>query len=96
MTDTTSPQPPVDRVRLGTIQAAIWENTDAEGRTRYSVTVERRYRDADGNWKSTGSFGRDECLTLAKVVDLANSRIHEMSRRRTEQSDSDEQPGAAE
>jgi len=96
MTNTSSPQPPVDRVRLGTIQAAIWANTDAEGRTRYSVTVERRYRDAEGNWQSTGSFGRDECLTLAKVVDLANSRIHEMSRRRPEQSESDEQPGKVE
>lgn len=69
---------PADHVRLGAIQAAIWKNTDAEGRPRYGVTVERIYRDSEGHWQSTASFGRDELLTLAKVADLANSRIHEL------------------
>ncbi|MEM9167044.1 MAG: hypothetical protein AAGB48_08460 [Planctomycetota bacterium] len=67
---------PVDHVRLGTIQAAIWKNTDQEGRIRYGVTLERRYRDNEGVWQSSDSYGRDELLTLSKVADLANSRVH--------------------
>ncbi|MFI4893590.1 MAG: hypothetical protein ACIAQ0_09190 [Phycisphaerales bacterium JB058] len=74
MTTTTKP---IDHVRLGSINAAIWKNTDGGGRVRYSVTFERRYLDKDGNWQSTTGFGRDELLTLAKVADLAHTRVHE-------------------
>jgi hypothetical protein len=77
MTNTTSNQP-ADNVRLGAVQAAIWRNTDSEGRTRYSVTFEKRYRDQNGDWLSTNSFNRDELLTLAKAADIANSRIFEL------------------
>ena len=69
---------PTDHVRLGAIQAAIWRNTDTEGRVRFGVTFERRYRDSEGNWQSSDSYGRDELLTLAKAADLANTRIHEL------------------
>lgn len=50
----------------------------SKGTTRHSATVGRTYYDADDNPKSTGSFGRDELLTLAKVADPANTRIHEL------------------
>lgn len=69
---------PIDRIRLGTVQAAIWKNTDDEGRPWYAVTLERLYRDGENKWKSTASFGRDELLSVAKVADLANTRIHEL------------------
>ncbi len=69
---------PIDRIRLGTVQAAIWKNTDDEGRPWYAVTLERLYRDGENKWKSTSSFGRDELLSVAKVADLANTRIHEL------------------
>lgn len=69
---------PIDHVRLGSIQAAIWKNSDQEGRVRYGVTFERRYRDSEGNWQSSTSYGRDELLTFSKAADLANTRIHEL------------------
>ena len=73
---TTSTQKPTAHVRLGSIQAAIWRQPADQGRVRYGATFERLYVDADGNWKSASSFGRDELLTLAKVADLANTEIH--------------------
>ena len=75
MTQQTN-QPPADRVRLGAVQSAIWANVNGDDRVHYSVTFERRYRDADGKWQSSASFGRDELLTLAKVADMANTVIH--------------------
>ena len=76
MTNTTNG--PADHVRLGAISAAIWANDTEKGR-RYSVTVERLYRDPEtGSWKSTTSFNRDDLLKLGKVSDLANTRIHQM------------------
>ena len=70
-------QKPQDEVRIGTVKAAIWQN-DVAGGTRYSVTFSRIYRDADGQWKTTQSFGRNDLLVLAKVADRAHSRIFEL------------------
>lgn len=69
---------PADTVRLGAISAAIWANPTERG-TRYAVTFERGYRDAEtGHWKSTSNFNRDDLLVLGKVADRAHTRIHEL------------------
>ena len=39
------------------------------------MTVSRSYRDQEGNWHTTESFGRDDLLLLAKVADLAHTWI---------------------
>lgn len=76
MSDEETKSKPVAEIRLGSIKAAIWKN-EAESGTRHSVTFERLY--CDGLvWKSTVSFGRDDLLVLAKVADLAHSKIHEL------------------
>ena len=66
---------PAGRVYAHPIQAAIWRNEGREKEAFYSTTFERRYRDKDGNWKSTNSFGADDLLLLAKVADLAHTEI---------------------
>lgn len=73
---------PVHEVRLGTTKAAIWTNTSDDGRTRYSVSVQRIYREND-EWKRTTSFRRDDLLVLAKVLDLAHSWICQQPNERT-------------
>lgn len=68
---------PVHVVRLRNIRAAIWAN-DTEVGLRYNVTVSRLYKDNDDDqWKTSESFGRDDLLLLAKVVDLAHTWITE-------------------
>ena len=62
---------PVHEVRLGGIKAAIWQNQTEAG-VRYNVTFERLYNQ-EGEWRSTGSFGRDDLLLLGKVADLAHA-----------------------
>ena len=70
-------QKPHDEIRIGTVKAAIWQN-DVAGKTRYNVTFSRIYRDADGQWKTAQSFGRNDLLVLAKVADRVHSRIFEL------------------
>lgn len=65
---------PAHEVRLGRVKAAIWGN-DSEHGVRYSVSVCRVYKDQQGKWRTTESFGRDDLLTLAKVLDRAHSWI---------------------
>jgi hypothetical protein len=68
--------PPADKVRVGLITASIWENETEKG-TFHNVTFERRYRDAEGNWKSSHSYNAEDLLALAKAADLAHTKIVE-------------------
>ncbi|MEN1706032.1 MAG: hypothetical protein AAGJ54_11040 [Planctomycetota bacterium] len=71
--------PPVEKLQFGPVQAAIWMHVNDDGYARYGVTFERRYVDPEtGEWKSSDSYNRDEALLLAKIADLANSRIFEL------------------
>ena len=65
---------PVQEVRMGRIRAAIWENETTNG-TRYNVTVSRIYKDGE-TWKDSNSFGRDDLLIVAKVLDRCHTWIH--------------------
>src|SRR3954451_19821382 len=67
---------PVHSVRLRNIRAAVWANEGEQG-ARYKATFCRLYKDKEGFWRSTDSFGRDDLLLLAKVADIAHTWISE-------------------
>jgi hypothetical protein len=69
---------PVEEIRMGAVRAAIWRN-ETENGVRHNVTFERIFRDGQ-EWRSTGSFGRDDLLLLAKVADQAHTWIHSQGR----------------
>ncbi len=71
----TTKQRPIHTVRLGTVKAAIWANPTPRDTIRYSVTLQRIYKDK-GLWKRSDTYRRDDLLTLGKVLDLAHSWIH--------------------
>ena len=68
--------PPVAKVRVGLVTASIWENKTDTG-TFHNVTFERRYRDGEGNWKSSHGYNAEDLLALAKAADLAHTKIVE-------------------
>ena len=65
---------PADEIRFGRIKATIWMNTTEDGQARYSVVFSRLYREGEA-WKTTHSFGRNDLLLLAKVADIAHTRV---------------------
>ena len=77
-------QAPVAKFRAGQVAAAIWANdVEVKGRTVtiLKATVQRRYKDKDGNWQSSDSFNRNEiplaihCLqkSFEKIVETQNN-----------------------
>jgi hypothetical protein len=74
---TESAKPPVAKLRLGLINASIWEHSTENG-TFHSVTFERRYRDGQGEWHSTHSYDGSDLLALAKLADQAHTKIAEL------------------
>ena len=54
---------PVTKFRAGQVSCAIWANeavVNGNNMSLLKASVERRYKDASGEWKSSGSFGRNE------------------------------------
>jgi hypothetical protein len=69
---------PVHSVRYGAIRGAVWRNVVDNGnasRTMYNVTISRSYLDGDA-WKESSSFGYDDLLIAAKILDDCHSFIH--------------------
>jgi hypothetical protein len=73
---------PVAKFKAGQVSAALWENqisTKNGGKaTVLKATVQRRYTDKDGNWKSSGSFSRNEIPLAIYCLQKAFEKIIEM------------------
>ena len=66
---------PVKKFRVGAVSCAVWQNDGKDGSKFFSVTMERRYKDKEGNWKSTNSLGVNDLpkavLVLQKAFEFA-------------------------
>lgn len=64
---------PVKKFAAGTIHAAIWKNilplSGGSDNVMMSVTLERRYKDREGHWQSSGSLRVND---VPKAVLLLN------------------------
>ena len=82
---------PIKKYRAGQISCALWENdVNANGRTvtMLKCTVERRYKNGDGEWKSSQSFGRNDIPLVKWCLDQAFTAMIE---ERADSSDVDEE-----
>ncbi len=64
-------QKPEKVFRLRGLSASIFANTamvEKREITYRKVSLQRSYRDDDGEWKSTNSFGRDDLPTLQLLL----------------------------
>ena len=82
---------PVAKIRAGTVGCALWENeinVDGQTKTVLKASVDRRYKDSNGTWKSSGSFSRNEIPLAIFCLARAFDRIIQEE---TSKSGSDEQ-----
>ena len=70
---------PVTAFRFGNINAAIWENT-GEKWAFFSVTFSRPYKDAQGNWKTSSSYGLNDLDSLSSLAEMAKDWVRGHSR----------------
>jgi hypothetical protein len=71
-------QQPEQTFRIGLVSAAVFCHTveAGEGKRRdakdiRSVALQRRYKDTDGEWKSSTSFGLPELPQALEVIRMA-------------------------
>ena len=65
---------PIKTIRVGAVEASIWENTGSDGRVNHSVTFKRSYKDGE-TWKDSDSYWSDHLPLLAKAADMAHTAI---------------------
>jgi hypothetical protein len=54
---------PIRKFTAGQVSCALWKNeavVNGQKVPMLKATVERRYKDKDDNWKSSGNFSRNE------------------------------------
>ncbi len=64
---------PIQKISVSGVSAAVWENAGKEGKTYFSVSLEKRYKTETGEWKNTGSL---RTADLPKAV-LALQKAYE-------------------
>jgi len=74
---------PKEKLSAGAVSCALWENelTTRDGRqiVVLKASIERRYRDASGAWKSSNSFGRNEVAQAIYCLSKAYAAMMEKS-----------------
>lgn len=90
---------PIEKFKAGSIECSLWENQidTATGKvTVLKANIERRYKNAQGEWASTHSYGKTDlpqaifCLqrAYAEIIDRDNDRsTRERGFTRTERGD---------
>ena len=66
---------PVKKVRAGAISVSIFENTgkgrNGEARTFSSVVLQKRYKDKQGDWQTSGSLNVNDLPKAAMLLNKA-------------------------
>lgn len=70
---------PAHSVRIGPVEAAVWENERKDGTPFYSVAFKRTYKDGE-DWKESSSYGERDCLSLARAALEAQAWIGQQMR----------------
>jgi hypothetical protein len=71
---------PLKRFKAGQVVCALWSNeVNIKGRnvSVLKATVERKYKDNQGNWQSSQSFGRADIPLVRWCLDQAFSAMIE-------------------
>ena len=71
-------QKPLAKFRAGQVSCALWENeinVNGNPKTVLKASIQRRYKDSDGNWKSSQSLGRNEIPLAIYCMEKAFDKI---------------------
>jgi len=76
MATVTQRDAPVSSTRHRRLEAAIWNNTNAaSGKTFYTCSLSKSWKDGEEWKKSTANFGSNDLLPAAKLIDWADATV---------------------
>ncbi|MFC1765389.1 hypothetical protein ACFL6U_25375 [Planctomycetota bacterium] len=72
---------PIWKYKAGQVSGALWENeiaVNGKVMTVLKASVQRRFKDKDGQWKSSASFNRNEIPMAIHCLQKCFERIIEL------------------
>lgn len=70
----TSKNPPIKKFKVGNISVNIWERTH-ENKMFHNFSAERSYKDDNGEWQSSASFGYEDFGSLELAMGFAKKYL---------------------
>ncbi len=90
---------PTTKFQAGGVSAAVWQNKmrlrSGDVIDTFSVTLDRRYKDKNGAWRSAGSFGMNDIPKAAAVLLKAYDFILQASSSGEDSGDNGREPAPA-
>ena len=62
------------KVRVGSIEVAVWENKDEKNTAWHSVTIQRHYK-ANDEWKNTQNFRLTDLRDIVAALQKVNEEM---------------------
>jgi len=66
---------PIVKVRAGKISISVWANTQESGEVFKSCTIQKSFKDKEGNWKQTNFYNKSDLLEIAFACQEAYSKF---------------------
>jgi len=73
-----STERPIQRVQVGPVEVAIWKNISQQGNVWFSMTMKRKYKDANGDLQSTDSLSRDDVFPAMRALERGYDAVMEL------------------
>ena len=70
---------PVSKVVVGNVSVAVFENVVVKGKDQFtakSVTIQKSYKDKDGEWQSSNSFKPSELFYVIMALQKTLDKIY--------------------
>ena len=68
---------PIERIKSYPIEVAIWQH-EGENGPYFTTSVQRSYKNKQGEWQQTTSFRRQDLLVLSHLLGKAYDTIEEL------------------
>lgn len=79
MTTTKDNNQPIKQIpSINGLSAAIWKRVTKEGEVYYTASIDRSYKDQDGQWRRTSNFKHDELPIVRKLTAKAEAFIDDL------------------
>ena len=62
---------PIKKFQIGAVNASVWKNKSKEGTEFLSVSLQKRYKDEQGQWQSSSSYKPSDLPKAVLVLQKA-------------------------
>ncbi len=76
LSQTNDSSVPIWKAQHGRVQGAMWKHSQEDGKTRFTISISRSYKDKDDEkWKNVHYFDRKDLDDIRSICTVAEEEI---------------------